>query len=594
MQVVARGTAADRPDTLATTHLDARDTIAPASDFQDLVTRVPGVDSTGQNGLFETFSIRGTGGNSILVLLGGMPLSSQRRAGVPVAFVEPRLLGDVAVTRGPAVAHYGPGALGGAVSIEPRWFDVTEVHAGFADNGDEPVLVAATGNRQWSFAAARHDANDSQAADGTPLHTGYSRASASLQFRRDIGPFSLEALLLPSRSDDIGKSNSRFPARVTEYPHDDHMLGRLRLQHENGTELSLRGHDQSLQTWNRRPGAADTFASIESRDVNLTLQRQFDYHGVQLNLGIETLFRRDVTGFDASGSLDNRRYSLDHAREFVGSIFALADFAPTPDWVVELGTRASRSRQRETGADSHGSDAAYTAGLAWTPTISSRWSLSLSSGYRFPTLEERFFTGATAQGEVEGNPNLATEHSTGIDLGYGWSSGPWDVRTHVWSMDVDDLIQLAAAGPDQDRYVNIGSARLHGAEVELDWDPTGPWALRMTAANTRGKDRTRQDPIYGIGPPNAALEAAYERDAWSLGARYAHRQAMRRPGFEEVRRDAVDTLDAELRWRPSAQWQMRAYARNLADRRYFATADVLSALAPGRSFGFALTWSPRL
>ena len=111
VKVTAKGTAADVPSALATEVITWQDAIGSPSDFQDLVTRVPGVGATGQNGIFETFSIRGSAGNGILVVVGGMPVTAQRRAGVPVAFVEPSLLGEINVTRGPAVVHFGPGAL---------------------------------------------------------------------------------------------------------------------------------------------------------------------------------------------------------------------------------------------------------------------------------------------------------------------------------------------------------------------------------------------------------------------------------------------------------------------------------------------------
>ena len=273
------------------------------------------------------------------------------------------------------------------------------------------------------------------------------------------------------------------------------------------------------------------------------------------------------------------------------SLFALADLTPAPDWHVELGARASRTEQHQQGADSDDSDAAFTAGAAWTPTLASRLSLNLSSGYRFATLEERFYTGVTAQGEIEGNPDLGSETSTGADLGYTWEAGGFGLRAHLWRMDVDDLIQLASLGPDLNGYVNVADARLHGAEAELDWKPAGPWQLRLSAARTRGSDRSSGEAIYGIGPPAVALETRYDHDAWSLGARYAHRDAMRRPGFEEVTRASVDTLDADVRLHPAPHWQIQVYARNALDKRYFGTADALSALAPGRSIGLNLEWS---
>ena len=226
VRVSARGTANDWPSALATDQITYQDAIAEPSDFQDLITRVPGVAATGQNGIFETFSIRGSGSNGILILVGGMPITAQRRAGVPVAFVEPALLGDISVTRGPAVVHFGPGALGGAISIEPRWFDTPFAQGGYATAGDEAVLTAGTGGEHYSVAVSRHEAGDSESPDGTPLNTSFERESASLQFRTQVGSFNLDALLMPSRTENIGKSNSRYPTRDTTYPEDSHTLGR--------------------------------------------------------------------------------------------------------------------------------------------------------------------------------------------------------------------------------------------------------------------------------------------------------------------------------------------------------------------------------
>lgn len=593
VEVTARGTAADWPSALATDTLDYREAVAAPVDVQDWVLRTPGVAATGQNGLFETFSIRGNGGNAILTLVGGMPITAQRRAGVPLSFVDPLLLGDVSVTRGPAVTHFGPGALGGAVSVEPRWFEGPTLGARLASGGDEQLLMAATGSDAFSLAVARHEAGNTEAPDGTPLNTAYQRDSAVLQVRTRVGDLDVDALLMPSRSTDIGKSNSRFPARSTTYPIDRHSIGRIRLRHANGLELGLRGHAQRLDTLNQRPGSPDTFASIESTDLGLTLQRRFQAGALDYNLGLEYLGRRDVDGFDARGTLANRTYSLQDAREANLSVFAIANWALSTTLDLELGARGTRVTQRQRGAEADDADAAFTAGAVWRPTAGTRWTLNLSSGYRFPTLEERYFSGVTAQGDIAGNPDLGSEHSLGIDLGFGWNTGPWSGSTHVWRMGVDDLIQLARLQGDLNGYVNIGEARLYGAETEVDLRLDERWSLRASGAWTRGEDRRTGLALYGIGPPDLALEARHEGVRHAFAVRYAHRSRMQRPGFEEVARSAVDTLDLDAGFRLRDDLELRVFVRNALDQRYFATADVLSALAPERSIGLQLLWQGR-
>lgn len=590
IEVKARGTVADFPSALATDVITWQEAVASPVDFQDLIVRMPGVGATGQNGIFETFSIRGSGGNGILVLVGGMPVTAQRRAGVPVAFVEPTLLGEINLTRGPATVHFGPGALGGAISIEPRWFDAAEVLGSYADSGDEASLSGGFGNEQFSVGIARHRAGDNQSANGTPLNTSFERDSASLQYRTEFGSWRFDALLLPSRSDNIGKSNSRYPVRDTTYPEDDHTLGRLRLRSEGGFEISVHGHDQSLLTHNQRPNSADTFAYIESLDLGGTIQQTFESGELSHNIGVEFLGRRDVNGFDARSTLANRSYSLRDGDEDSWSAFGLTDWQLSEEFAVEAGARFSRIEQQQRGASAHDSDSAFTLGANWTPTETMRWSLNLATGYRFATLEERYFTGVTAQGEIVGSPDLSSESSFGIDLGYAWRSGDWGAEVHAWRTRVDDLIALFAVAPGVNGYTNVSDARLHGLEGVLGWTPTAQLTLRASATLVRSKDERTGDPLYGSPPLTGTLEAHYDFGDFTLGAFYSHRWRMDRPGFEEVERDAVDVVDLDLSWHASPQLELKAYVRNAFDEDYVATADELSALAPERSVGLAARW----
>ncbi len=593
VNVTAKGTAADWPSALATDVISWQDAPGLPSDFQDLVTRVPGIGATGQNGIFETFSIRGSGGNGILILVGGTPVTAQRRAGVPVAFVEPSLLGEINVNRGPATVHFGPGALGGAISIEPRWFDSATVAASYAGSGDESSLMGGIGSESFSIAASRHQAGDSESADGTPLNTSFERDSASLQYRTEIGNFDLDALLLPSRTKDIGKSNSRYPARDTTYPEDEHTLARLRLRNDNGFETSVHGHDQSLLTYNQRPGTPDTYASIKSTDIGATVQQTFVVGDFSNNIGVEFLGRRNVTGFDARTTLDNRTYSLRDGSEDSWSLFGLSDWQINPEFALEMGARFSSVDQNQSGADSSDSDSAVTAGAIWSPTASSRWTFNLSSGYRFATLEERYFTGVTAQGEIVGNPDLGSEQSLGADLGYAWQGTHWGTEIHLWRTEVDDLIQLFAIQPGVNGYTNIGEARLHGVEAALSWMPTSNLSLRASSALVRSHDKLTDDPLYGSPPVTTSLEAKYDFSKFTLGAHYSHRARMSRPGFEEIERASVDIADVDLRYHVNPALDLQLFVRNAFDENYFATADVLSALAPERSIGLNVVWTAK-
>lgn len=592
VNVTARGTANDWPSALATDLVSYDAAIGSPSDFQDFITRVPGIGATGQNGIFETFSIRGSGANGILILLGGMPITAQRRAGVPVAFVEPSLLGEINVTRGPSVVHFGAGALGGAISIEPRWFDAPYVEAGYGTSGDESLLSAGIGNEHYSVAVAQHKADDSEAPNGTPLDTSFDRRSATLQYRNRFGEFEFDALLLPSRTEDIGKSNTRFPSRNTTYPEDSHTLGRLRLRHDNGFQVSVQGHDQYLGTLKQRSGRPDEFAGVSSTDYATTVQHtlRLDDDRFDFNFGVEYLARRDVDAYDAVGSVLNRTYSLRNGREDSWSLFAIGDWRASDAVELEFGARHTSVDQEQEGANADDSDTALTAGVVWTPTQASRFSFNIASGYRFATLEERYYSGVTAQGEIAGNPNLSSEHSRGIDLGYAVQAGNWQGQFHVWRTNVDDLIQQVELAEGLNGFVNIGEARLYGAEAAVAWDASEALNLRSGLTWVRGYNDL-DEPIYGIPPVTLDLEARYKAGAFDFGARYTHRFSFTRPGFEELERDAVDIVDADIRYHATPSLDFTLYLRNAFNEDYFATSDELSAYAPERSIGLNARWT---
>ncbi|MGN6520473.1 MAG: hypothetical protein ACTHK2_13705, partial [Dokdonella sp.] len=64
-----------------------------------------------------------------------------------------------------------------------------------------------------------------------------------------------------------------------------------------------------------------------------------------------------------------------------------------------------------------------------------------------------------------------------------------------------------------------------------------------------------------------------------------------RPGFEELERDAVDVVDADLRWRVRDGLDLQFYLRNAFDENYYATADELSTFAQERSLGINVVWT---
>jgi hypothetical protein len=70
-------------------------------------TATPGVAVLGQGGLFQVPSIRGAARERTLLMLEAVRVTSERRTGPSFSFVDPLLLEQLSITRGPAPVLYG-------------------------------------------------------------------------------------------------------------------------------------------------------------------------------------------------------------------------------------------------------------------------------------------------------------------------------------------------------------------------------------------------------------------------------------------------------------------------------------------------------
>jgi iron complex outermembrane recepter protein len=124
------------------------------------------------------------------------------------------------------------------------------------------------------------------------------------------------------------------------------------------------------------------------------------------------------------------------------SAFGIADWTLHDALKIEAGARASRVRQAAARCALQRHAIAPSISAASGASAQQQLSANLASGYRFATLEERYFSGVTPQGEIVGNPDLGSERSLGLDLGYGLRRDSWQLQANLWRTDVDDLIQL--------------------------------------------------------------------------------------------------------------------------------------------------------
>jgi hemoglobin/transferrin/lactoferrin receptor protein len=86
----------------------------------DVLSTLPGVDMNKDSPWEQRPTLRGLGGQRVLVMMDGIPINSARGNGPHPSLVDPAQVERIEVVRGPSSVAYGSDALGGAINIITR------------------------------------------------------------------------------------------------------------------------------------------------------------------------------------------------------------------------------------------------------------------------------------------------------------------------------------------------------------------------------------------------------------------------------------------------------------------------------------------
>ena len=596
----SRDSATFAPLSVASSVIRPEEEARSPSTLTELVEGVAGVAENGQGGLFQVFSIRGLSRHRVLTLVSGMPMTSERRAGVSTSFIDPLLISSVDVLRGPFSTYYGSGALGGVAQVFPRSFRGTHVDLGWNEFGNENYQSVGWGqgddNDGWSLGFAHRTVDDDEAADGTALNNHFTQYSAVLERTWSQNDRRWQLLVIPTLGRDLGKPNSDFPGRETNYPRERHLLVKLRLETADGSRFHVFAHPNDLETEVLRVDQSLTTVLNDSFDFGADWQREEALANgkATARYGINFYGRRGVEASESVLSLEDG--SLTEARTLRGAEQNEAAIFGSLRWgwgagTWQAGTRWTWNHQQNGSAPSE-DDTALTAFLGAVYPLGNgvEFTANVGTGLRFPNLSERFFTGTTGRGQVIGNPNLDSEQSLNMDLGLRWYGEKTYVSLQAFRLDIDDYIERIDLPDDTRTFVNLNDGTLEGVELEGFHQWTEHWQLRWNGHLLTGEDDDEM-PLADIPADRFSLGLRYERDAWSGQVQWQFRDSKDDPGSGEIPIPSAQLVSASLSYQLQDGLTLSLRGRNLLDEEYFNSADDKISPAPGRSLGLSLSWS---
>jgi len=592
----------------ATTMLGAEELeIRPLRNAADAVDETPGA-SRSEKFQAAVPSLRGMTRGRTLILFDGSPLSTERRAGASATFVDPFTLAAVDVARGPGSVTYGSDAFGGVIDLRPRYPRAADGESiRFRLQASTLAEDLVGGGAEWSqpagpgallLQAHGRRAHDSEDPDGRVLlDSSFRDHGFAARWTMPVLDGELRAGITVDEGRDIGRPTTGSAESSTVYPIESSR--RLDLTTALPRPASWMGLEAKATIGRYRLDLVrDTSGDIEASDVRsndaavrVTGTRRLG-EGI-LNVGGSVVSRFDLEAVDRFGPADDltTSVSISDASRVDAALFSSWDVPMSSTATLSIGGRvdaiSSRARGESFGrlASSHTAPSGYVA-LTSRASDNSTAAIQISSGFRDPTLSDRYFTGPTARGFITGNPDLDPERSLQFDGLWRWSRGSQTVTLAGYSYRIDDLIERYKEGRNY-FFRNRGVARVRGIEIESSSRIGRQISLDLAASWSRGST-DGGDPMDGIEPPNA--RATFR---WYSATRYGYATVRtlkrdNRPGPSEVAVPSYTTVDLGGGWRFRKNLEIRFNLDNVLDERYPASPDEDAVLAPGRSLTLTL------
>tara|TARA_B110000908_G_scaffold51171_1_gene62437 strand:- start:1125 stop:3158 length:2034 start_codon:yes stop_codon:yes gene_type:complete len=586
-----------------------------ASTIGETLNGIPGVAANQFGPNASRPVIRGLDGERVRMLQNGTGILDASSLSFDHAVgVDPLIIEQIDIIRGPAALLYGGSAVGGVVNAidhripteqldgvlgraETRFGGPASTRSGVAviDFGNERFAVHVDGyNRKTDdldipgFAVSKRKS----AADGTPRENKGKLNNSNAQ--QDGGAIGTS---LTFENGYIGASYSVL----------NNTYGTTFV--EDGAPISI---DMESKRWDIASEFTDLGGFIDRTKVKLS---HTDYMHVELEGDeIGTTFMNDgwqgtfEVGHAPIGNLKgvagyqyiNTDFSAIGEEAFVPGVSTKSqalyvyEELPIDAHKVTFGARFGRDKiDAVTGVNKNFSPNSYALGGIYQ--LNNTWSVAanLSHNERAPSYFELLADGvhvATNQFE-RGDVNLGKEKSNGIDAQLRWKQGRNSFSFGAYATRFNNFIALTNTGNtfiDGAETFDINAfsavpAMFKGVEFEGKWQATSSLSLNMRGDYVHAKDTRNNDYLPRISPARIGLGADYRKGRFSVRFDALHAFKQSKTAANELVTDSYNNVSATAAYKlPVSRLHVEIFAKanNLLDEEIRDHASFLKDVSP--------------
>ena len=607
------------------------------SNLIDLLNSTPGVtvSQTGSGSVRPM--IRGLYDERVLTLMNGIRQAEQFGGGDHTYSIEPEMIQNVEIVRGPASVIYGTDAIGGVLNYFTKGYGMDRMSENAfstlyrsAVNGNRESLFYGNRNGRWKgfLNVVRKDFNDIETPDGKLrnsgtkgmfYNTGINYANDNHQFI--LNYYAMQADIgIPVNPDvvDMGFKNNEYKRLQAMYEWTDISPVIRGIRITTATQYKHRHMFIEFPVETAQTKTMEIFLNKVTRNIDAHAHLLFGNHllttGLNLfaesawssrRLGIRTLADNQWDTAMSAGVIPPSD------RTGIGG-FVQDEWSGLENFDITGGFRIDRVESRSpltpgysySGVKHTDSHATGTLGLLYHLGTDTNVFTNFGTAFRAPSLLERFFYGAHQDSVDIGNPGLVPEIGNNIDLGIRTRGSWYSLALSLFHNRITHYIaELKTGETDPETgleihtWSNLSRITLKGAELEGYIWFSDNLSYRGSVSLVHGIDDVTGDDLPDMPPVKIVNEITLKgvngpknSKGWGKLSILATLRQNRIAAFEtETTGYTVFNLFAGLNWK-SASIQLGA--RNLTDKSYH---DHLSRVhymneQPGRSIDLNITW----
>ncbi len=590
------------------------------STLGDTLNSIPGVSATHFGPNSSRPVIRGLDAERVRIMQNGVGVLDASSLSFDHAVtIDPLVIEQIDVVRGPAALLYGGSAVGGVVNAIDHRIPTeklegvigrAEARAGGADSQNNLAGVVDVGNGKFAihgdaytrktsdldipdFAVSRRKnqadgtlresrgklVNSSASGDGGALgasltfDNGYLGASYS-GFRSNYGTVAEPTVRADMKSDrwDVASEFSELSAIVnrikvrmayTDYQHQEIDSGTV------GTTFKNRGMEGSLEAGHAKIGDLEGVLGFQFQNTNFEA------------LGDEAFVPAVNTQSKAFYMYEELPLDLFEQQKLKLSFGGRVEH-----------TTVDSSNNPKFGAGQNNGFNPNSYALGGIYTFNPNWSLAtnLSHNERAPSYFELYANGAhlaTGQYEV-GNPDFDIERSNGLDAQIRWKNGKNTFSTGAYYTRFSSFLGLLGTG-----NIDAGSglpiaqfsafaATFKGIEMEGKSNLGDNLDLKLRGDYVRATNRDNGDALPRITPLRIGAGLQYQRNGWSTRLDVLRAFKQSRTAQNELATDGYTDVSALVAYKLPIKFNLELFAKanNLLNQDIREHASFLKDIAP--------------